>query len=304
MEIKKLDEFHIDDNSMVKCTVMGNIVELQYMDHVNRKQTIQMLQGGEEYVTLSDGIIHDVQHHDTRQDNKKGLYKTFASIRALVNSNVTDVSCVRWCTLTYAENMTDTKRLYSDFDKFIKRLKTYCKNHYIPHFEYIVVMEPQGRGAWHAHLLLLWECAAPFIPNSDLARIWGFGFVSIKSLQNVDNVGAYLTAYLGDVELEHSSDVSTDAVIKEIEVMTDDGKKIKKKFIKGGRLNMYPVNFNMFRHSRGIKKPLVCDMVYADAKEKVSVGALTFSSAFELSDTDKGYNTTICKEYYNLVRRK
>ena len=303
MEIKKLDEFHIDDNSMVKCTVMGNIVELQYMDHVNRKQTIQMMPGGNEYVTLADGVLHDVEHHDTRKDNKKGLYKTFAKIREIINSNVVDTSCVRWCTLTYAENMTDPKRLYSDFQNFIFRLRRYCKRNSIPHFEYIVVMEPQGRGAWHSHLLLIWECAAPFIPNQDLADIWGFGFVSIKSLQDVDNVGAYLTAYLGDVEVSPDTDISNHS-IKEIEVLSDDGKKIKKKFIKGGRLSMYPANFNMYRHSRGIKQPLVYDMPYSIAKEKVSVGALTFSSAFELSDTDKGYNTTICKEYYNLVRRK
>lgn len=304
MEIKHADDFHIDNKDIVKCTVMGNIVEVMYMDRVNKKQTIQMLQGGEEYMTLSDGVIHDVQHHDTRQDNKKGLYKTFAHIRALINSNVVDVSCVRWCTLTYAENMTDTVRLHNDFRKFNMRFQAYCKKHYLGKYEYIAVMEPQARGAWHVHLLLIWEFAAPFIPNADLARIWGFGFVSIKSLQNVDNVGAYLTAYLGDVELENLSDVSTDAVIKEIEVLTDDGKKIKKKFIKGGRLNMYPANFNMVRHSRGIKKPLVYDMLYAEAKEKVSVGALTYSQTFLLSDTDTGYNNTICKEYYNLVRRK
>lgn len=303
MEVTRLDNYAIDDNSVVKCTVMGNIVEVMYMDKVNRKQTIQMLPGGNEYVTLSDGVIHDIEHHDSRKDNKKGLYKTFAKIREIINSNVLNPDFVRWCTLTYAENMTDSKRLYSDFNKFIKRFKTYAKNHNFSDFEYIVVMEPQARGAWHAHLLLIWEHIAPFIPNSDFAKIWGFGFVSVKSLQNVDNVGAYLTAYLGDVEVTPDMNVSN-IPLKEVEVISDNGKKIKKKFIKGGRLFMYPSNFNMYRHSRGIKQPTIYDMPYSVAKEKVSGATLTFSSCLKLSDTDKGYNTTLCKEYYNLVRKK
>lgn len=301
MEIKHIDNFTISDSDTVKCTVMGNIVELMYLEKQNKKQTIQLLPGGE-YVILDTGEIKECEHHETRKDDKKSLYKTFARIRELVNTNVTDVNCVRWVTLTYAENMTDTKRLHNDFRKFNMRLQTYCKNHNIPQYEYIAVMEPQGRGAWHCHLLLIWDCVAPYIPNSDLAAVWGFGFVRINALNDVDNVGAYLTAYLGDIEIDDNNN-SSDGDIKEIEIKTDDGKTIKKKFIKGGRLNMYPSNFNMFRHSRGIKEPFKCVMRYDLAKEKVSAGTLTYSKTFSLTDTDNDYNNTIRKEYYNLIRK-
>ena len=98
-------------NLLVKVTEMGNVIEVQYMSRRNTKQTIQMLPGGEEFVICATGEVKEVKHHETRKDNKKGLYRTFAKARGIINANVTDVEKVRWCTLTYAENMTDTKQL-------------------------------------------------------------------------------------------------------------------------------------------------------------------------------------------------
>ena len=129
-------------NLAVKVTEMGNVIEVQYMSRRNCKQTIQMLQGGEQFVICATGEIKDVEHHNTRKDNRKGLYKTFANARAVINANVTDVEKVRWCTLTYKENMTDPKRLYKDFHDFNLRFQYYCKTHGYSKPEYIVMMEP------------------------------------------------------------------------------------------------------------------------------------------------------------------
>ena len=151
IEFEKLDQIpEKNPNVLVKVTEMGNVIEVQYMSRRNCKQTIQMLQGGEQFVICATGEVKDVEHHATRKDNKKGLYKTFANARAVINANVTDVSKVRWCTLTYAENMTDPKRLYTDFEKFNKRFQYYCNQKGYSKPEYIVMMEPQGRGAWQA----------------------------------------------------------------------------------------------------------------------------------------------------------
>lgn len=128
MEFKKLDEIpEMLPTIPVKVTSMGNVIELQYMSKRNCRQTIQMLPGGEQYIICDTGEIKNVVHHETRKENKKGLYKTFARARALINTNVTDVSRVRWCTLTYAENMTDPKQLYTDFRDFNKRFQYYCE---------------------------------------------------------------------------------------------------------------------------------------------------------------------------------
>lgn len=289
-------------NLLVKVTEMGNVIEVQYMSKRNQKQTIQMLPGAKQFLVCSTGEIKDVEHHTTRKDNKKGLYKTFANARGMINANVTDVSKVRWCTLTYKENMTDPKRLYTDFQQFNQRFQYYCKSKGYSKPEYIVMMEPQGRGAWHAHLLYIWQDQkAPYIPNEEFREIWGHGFVKIKKLDNVDNVGAYLTAYLGDMELDEIQGNTDGKQVKIVEV-DENGEKVKKAIVKGARLDLYPANFNMLRYSRGCKKPIE-EMMYQDEAEKKVLGATkTFESAIKLTDSENDFESVIIKEQYNKIR--
>lgn len=308
IEFQKLDSIPIKNpNLPVKVTVMGNVIEVQYMSRRNTKQTIQMLPGGEQFMIVKTGEIKDIEHHKTRKDNKKGLYKTFANARAVINSNVIDVEKVRWCTLTYKENMTDTKRLYDDFKKFNMRFQWYCKQKGYSKPEYIVMMEPQGRGAWHAHLLYIWQDQkAPFIPNKDFAELWGQGFVKIKKLDNVDNVGAYLTAYLGDMELDQIQDKSKliGAEIKQVEIEDEDGMKVTKAIIKGARLDLYPADFKMLRCSKGVKRPVETMMYQDEVNKKVSAATKTFESAIKLTDFENEFETVIIKEQYNMARTK
>ena len=304
MEFTRLSEVPINPYLPVKVTSMGNVIEVQYMEHRNIKQTVQMLPGGEQFLICSTGEIKDVEHHNTRKDNKKGLYKTFAKCRGIINANVTDVDKVRWCTLTYKENMTDPKRLYSDFEKFNKKFQYYCKKKGYSKPEYIVMMEPQGRGAWHAHLLYVWQdMKAPYIANKDFRELWGHGFVKIKKLDNVDNVGAYLTAYLGDMEI-NEMDVSQ-AVGKQCKIVEVDenGEKVKKAIVKGARLDLYPANFNMLRYSRGCKKPIEEMMSQEEVSKKVLGATKTFESAVKMIDETTGFENTIVKSQYNLIRK-
>lgn len=212
MEVRKISErpcFVSDD--LIKVTEMGNVVELQYMrfrteecpivnlpEDVSGSETVP----GRRYIVKSTGEVKHCKKHDTRKDCYKSLHRTFKRLRELINANVSTPANVRWITLTYAENMTDTKRLYEDFKKFNMRFQYWLKSSDYHKAEYIVVAEPQGRGAWHMHLLYIWDNEAPFVPNDTLAKIWGHGFVKVKALKDCDNVGAYLTAYLGDLEVE------------------------------------------------------------------------------------------------------
>lgn len=304
VDIQKLDTSPIiDKKALVKVTEMGNVTEIQYMSRRNNKQTIQMLPGGEEYLELSTGEVKKCIKHNDRSDLIKNLKRTFKTARGLINSNITDVNKARWITLTYAENMTDTVKLYKDFEKFNKRFHTYCKNNDISKPEYIVMMEPQRRGAWHAHLLYIFNHKAPYIPNETLRNIWGHGFVTIKKLDNVDNVGAYLTAYLGDMEItELSLDEILGQEIKEVEIV-ENGKKIKKSYIKGARLKYYPPKFNMIRCSRGVKRPTSEFMTLENAEKKVSTGILTFEKSVKLVDTDNDFESIINTKYYNSARK-
>lgn len=84
--------------------------------------------------------------------------------------------------------MTDLRRANGEFAKFVKRLKRYVG--FSP--QYVAVPEFQKRGAVHYHLLL--NC--PYIPADELARLWGQGFVKVNAIDNVDNLGAYVTKYM------------------------------------------------------------------------------------------------------------
>ena len=71
-QFEKLDKIPVKNpNILVKVTEMGNIIEVQYMSRRNTKQTVKMLEGGEQFVVCSTGEIKDVEHHETRKDNKK-----------------------------------------------------------------------------------------------------------------------------------------------------------------------------------------------------------------------------------------
>ena len=145
-----------------------------------------------------------------------------------------------------------------------------------------------------------------YMSNDIVSKAWKQGFVSVKALDDVDNVGAYLTAYLGDMELSEFKEEKPNTKppnVKEIEIEDDTGQKCKKKYVKGGRLYMYPPQFHIFRWSKGIKKPVVTVTSYEQAKRKVGSAKLTFQKSAILSDQEKNFETTLSYEYYNSIRK-
>lgn len=311
VEITRLNDCPLKDQSKpLKVVEMGNVIELQYMSRRNCKATIRMLEGGEQYIELSSGEIKDIVHHENRAEQYKSLYRTFKDLRALINTNVVDVTRAKWITLTYAENMMDTKRLYNDFKKFNQRFQYHINKMGFNKAEYIVMMEPQGRGAWHCHLLYIFDCKAPFISNSVMEELWRHGFTVTKKLDCVDNVGAYLTAYLGDIDMQEalqgnllSLDEACSCTIKAIDEIVDGEKKNTKYYLKGARLKFYPPKFNMYRSSRGVKRPIEYFMDHESAEKKVSAGTLTFEKSVLVKDTDSEFESLINTRQYNMVRK-
>jgi hypothetical protein len=298
--------------SNVRVTQMQHLVEVQYMEKINHCNPIQKLSKDEYLVLCGEerGTIKEFQHIENRSQSYSSLKQTFKKLRYLINNNFIGAKNELFITLTYAENMQDTKRLYSDFNKFVKRLKWHYNKLNIQ-FEYINVIEPQARGAWHCHVLIKFPTlSSVYIDNSWLAEKWGQGFVQIHRLNNVDNVGAYLSAYLADLEL--TDDLSLIEVQKacvcgqsvlEKEVIQLDGSKVTKKFIKGGRLFMYPPNVQLYRKSKGILMPDRVDMVYMDVKKAVIGSAKpNYSKGVEMLDDDDKHFNSLIYEQYNLKR--
>lgn len=255
------------------------------------------------YVVVETGEIKQFNHIDTRDQCSRSVKATISKIRSYVNTNVTDPKKVLWITLTYAENMTDTDRLYADYKKFWQKFLRYAKKKGFDHPEYISVIEPQARGAWHVHAFFIWDHKAPYIPNKDLADLWEQGFTKTKAIINCDNVGAYFSAYLADLPLEEISATKLDPNFKIVDKnLTDDqGLTKKKKFIKGGRLYLYPAGMNILRYSKGIKMPIVERYDYIQAQKKVHSLKQTFSRTIEVLDDSDQIINVIRKDYYNLL---
>jgi hypothetical protein len=152
------------------------------------------------------------------------IRRTIARIRDTINTNCTDENKerLRFITLTYAENMTDTKKLAKDLEQFCKALHA----KHTPKW-YISIVEPQERGAWHAHIIAEFY-AKTYIHNDTLAReLWrNRGFTKTERLKKIDNIGNYLASYLSNL----------------------DGKK-------GQRLHYYPPKMRIMRCSQSVKRP-------------------------------------------------
>lgn len=218
--------------------VSGNIIEVRKYEKMNTEMPITKIDK-ERYIVNSTGEIKLYQKRDKRSDNLSGLAKSMSDVRSILNENFSGATSEVWLTLTYGDNMTDPQRLTKDHIRFFQRVKRAYPE--IP-LEYVMIVEPQARGAWHTHEL--WKRTdglVLYIPQKELLQMWRQttgcgGTVTVKRLDKSDNIGAYLTAYLSNMPVVGSD--------------TDS-----KAFIKGSRLHLYPARMRFYRASKGIKIP-------------------------------------------------
>lgn len=293
----EIEELGIPTNAVVKVTTMKHIVEVQYMDKVNSKAHIRKIDA-DRYIDLETGEIKDFEKTENRSQGLNSLRKTFNRLRELINSNFDGSTNELFITLTYRGDLqtNDTKRIYTDFKYFIDRLKYRYKG--TSTIDYINVLEPHATGNFHMHVLMRFnDLDKVYIPNAGLAEIWGNGFVTIQSLKGVDNIGAYLSAYLADIEIPEDQNYDDHPNFVEKEVAGQ-----KKKFLKGARLRFYPTGVNLYRKSKGIVDAEKEKMTYKTAQKKLGAVTPNYKYGVELIDTEKDFRNTIIKEQYNLKR--
>ena len=285
------NDFSIDNRSYVTLTMMNDIFEIQYMEKSNFTNNIQKLDA-DRYVVLETGEIKEFDKSENRSENKNSLNQTIKKLRYLINANFSGKPNELWITLTFADSLLarNANAVYLYFNKFIKRLRyKYGKD-----LEYIAVLEPheikngdiKNWHGYHFHLLLKsYVRKKIFIPHEDFENIWGLGFCRIERLNNIDNIGAYLSAYLTNVE--DNSEIVDCAN--------------KKKYIKGARLWLYPKGIRIYRKSKGIKKPTRIKMTYAEARTIIGVEPhYRKKIPIEIDD----FQNTIIYEQFNRRRKK
>ena len=292
-EAKKENEVVILPDDIVTVTKMNHLTEVQHMKKMNTKATIKKLDKNR-YAELSTGEIKEFKHIENRSESYNSLRQTFKKIRYLINNNFTGQKNELFVTLTYAENMTDNKRLYTDIKKFMMKFR-----YRYPDIDYLSIVEPQGRGAWHAHILIRFNAVKSiYVPFKDVSGMWGNGDVTVDRLAGIDNIGAYVSAYLADVELTEETLYA--AFRDESSVVEKEVDGQKKRFVKGGRLHMYPPGMNLYRKSKGIEFPERKKMSYKNAKKIVGSAQPHYSKRYDIETDD--FENTVQYEQYNSKR--
>lgn len=278
---------------------MHGVVEIKYMQKLNSKCPIKVLSGNR-YLVKSTGEIFNFDKTCTdRAYSYKSLKRTFRNLRYLINNNFFGRKNELFITLTYGGKdrplvcSEGAKRFYTDFKVYIKGLRRDFGK-----IEFINVVEPHEDGHLHAHVLLkFFDYDSIFIPNNVMQNIyWKHGFIKTSNLVGITNIGAYLSAYLTDVEVSDS--VVGDCIKngEKIVVKEINGKK----FVKGARLKYYPKKFNIYRRSRGIKEPEIIKGFSGQIKKEIGILGREpdFLCKFDFC-SDNFTNTIIC-EHFNL----
>lgn len=304
MKIEKVDSKSIPESAYVTVTRMNHLVEVQYMEKVNRSCNIKKLDS-ERYVLVDTGEICEFNKTVVRSQSINSLRQTFKKMRYLINNNFVGAMNELFVTLTYRGDLqtNDHLQVGKDYDNFMKRLKRrYGK------VEAIKVLEPHASGNYHMHVLLRFDDFEKiYIPNkvdrvtgesidAPLRDIWGNGNVTIQSLKNVDNIGAYVSAYLADIELNDENVLNF--VGKDFEYKMVEGKS----YVKGGRLQYYKAGVNIFSKTKGIAYPSRQEMSYTEAKKIVGAATPHYKKSIELVDDKIDYSNSITYEQYNLKR--
>lgn len=250
----------------------------------------------------SSGTHEHRQHTMTatrRTDNIAALKKSFKRNRDLINCNFTGADNELFVTLTYADRKRGkkTKAVNADFDRFVKRIKR--KTHVTTaSLVWFSALEPQADGTWHLHCLLKWKDRKRiFIANAKLAKLWGCGFTKTTAINNVTNIGAYLTAYLTNIIVDPTA---ANMAKKSIKWTTNHEHMVQK----GGRLGYYRAFTHVGRHSRNCNQPQTCYMT-ADQLNYMLVlegwqctGAKSYDLLFPRINQDD-FGISVRQKYYH-----
>ena len=142
------------------------------------------------------GRNQEADEEGKEKNRKDSLRRARQEVRRIVNANVGaygEQLTAKFITLTFGDNVTDLDKAHYEFKKFIQRLNYLVFGTKSGKLKYTVVVEFQERGAIHYHVIIY---NIPYTRVEVIERIWGNGWVWIKKIEDVDNVGAYICKYL------------------------------------------------------------------------------------------------------------
>lgn len=294
MEIRQADEIRINDNAPLTVTIAGAVIDVMQQERPTSPPPIVWSNDHTEYTDLRTGEVKKAKKRKTRIDDRAAVYelkRTMRRMRQLINANWCGDANELMITLTYAECMTDPKRLKKDMEKWLKKAKRR-----LGEIKYLYVVEPQERGAWHSHCLIKQLSAhSTYWPAEDVADAWGHGYVKVQRITGVDNVGAYLSAYMSNAPAAEDDDIlhaNSDSIAG-----TES-----KAVIKGKRATMYPRGMHLYRASNNLDQPITKKIrpISAEYRALISGAEQRFARTIELYEQD-GASDQTAPTYINSI---
>ncbi len=180
----------------------GNEIEvLEYEKPYFYNFAPSLRSGGNGSSASQDAPLNGEQFLEEKGRRADHLARTRAQLRRLITANATAWDCMPlFVTYTFAENITNLREANYLFGIYNKKLKRRLGRK----VKYLTVPEFQKRGAVHYHTIYF---DVPYIHGLKkiLRETWGYGFIDLKTIRKIKNIGAYVSKYLrkdsGDIRL-------------------------------------------------------------------------------------------------------
>ncbi len=172
-----------------KAVVSGNMVEVyKYKNPVYYKKS-KIKSRTQNNIEKDKKMIESIQ--------RKSSIRAKRELTRIIYCNIEEGS--KFLTLTYRDNITDLDAANNDFKKFIKRLSY----KYDIRLKYTAVVEFQGRGAIHYHVILY--NFNNIVSREEIEAIWSNGIVDIEEIQrayeDIEKVKNYMLKDIMDNDI-------------------------------------------------------------------------------------------------------
>ena len=112
------NQLYIAQNAEVSLKLAGNTAQVTFTAGKHKKCPIKNL-SKDEFVDLSTGEIKKRNHSKNRFQSPKSVRKSINSLVDLTRCNVSNPANCKWITLTYQEQMTDSKKVFRNKHTFL-----------------------------------------------------------------------------------------------------------------------------------------------------------------------------------------
>ncbi|MBQ7352201.1 MAG: hypothetical protein IJW59_05035 [Clostridia bacterium] len=274
-EIKNI----IKDNDFVKIKIVKNTITISNSANLNHRPTIRKI-NNHKHINLRTGEIVEEKRSIKRGESVRTLLESNIKLQDIIKENAVDNNKIILLTLTYEEKTLDIKRINEDFKSFIKYLR---KN--VVEFgaiEYINTLELYAdKTGYHIHAILFFNesTKSVYLPFETLSKAWKLGQFALRKPTRDNEVYFYLTPHLSKKVNDKNSHMHNKALLQ-MEL---------------------PAGVNLYRCSKGIKKPVI----YTDTYENIQ--KYLKQNSYELNgqqiylnpmQTYHGNNLYYCKEQY------